>query len=92
MATWHVYRGINHTAREIYYGVSIAPVARVDGKHCRGATKTIRHWNCDRHDIEWSILTEFNTQPDASTHGHALERKRCPIGCAGYYIHQTAGI
>ena len=31
-------------------------------------------------------------QSDASTHAHALERRRAPNGLAGYAIILTAGI
>ena len=89
---WHVYRGINNTLREIYYGVSKDPENRVDGSHCRGGTKALRHWDCDGDHIEWVVLLEFDVQADASSHAHGLEGRRCPPGYAGYYIIATAGI
>ncbi|MFO0627848.1 MAG: GIY-YIG nuclease family protein [Polyangiales bacterium] len=89
---WFVYRGINHTLEEIYYGVSTDPQARVNGSHCRKNTKTIQHWECDDDGIEWEIIAEFWTQKEASSYSHAKERQRAPNGCAGYFIHPTAGI
>lgn len=89
---WYVYRGINHTTRQIYYGASPRPRQRVDGSHCVGGTKALRDWDCDNDDIEWDVLWEANTQTDASAKAHELERQRAPKGCAGYEIIQTGGI
>lgn len=86
---WHVYRGTNHTQREIYYGVSKDPDARVDGSHCRGYTKAISHWDCENDDIDWEVIATADNQSAASTYAHKQERGRVP---QGYGIIQTAGV
>lgn len=92
MAIWYVYRGINNTMEEIYYGVSRRPRQRVSSSHCEGGTKTLALWQCSTDDIEWSIVAERKTQRGASRLAHAMERKRCPVGYGGYFIHKTGGI
>lgn len=72
-----------------HYGVSKDPVERVDGAHCRGGTKTVGHWDCSSHDIEWSVLSKHQTQEKASEVAHKYERtphKR------GWHVFETAGI
>jgi len=85
----HVYQGVNHTKGEIYHGVSKEPEARIDGSHCEGNTKAIAHWDCKRHDIEWSRVSTHETQPEASAEAHQLERLPPP---KGYKHIKTAGI
>lgn len=85
---WFVYRGVNYTKHEVYYGVSRSPRHRIDGSHCEGDTKALRRWNCDRHEIAWSMIAEYVTQPAASRFAHKKERET-------YYtfkVIRTAGI
>lgn len=86
---WYVYPGVNKTLREVYYGVSKDPVERVDGSHCRGGTKAIGHWDCASDAIEWTVMSEHNTQAEASEVSHAYERKPHKTGWTAI---QTAGI
>lgn len=86
---WYVYEGVNVTLREIYYGVSKDPVARVDGSHCVGGTKAVENWDCESDKIEWSLVSRHRSQAAASKHAHARERVAAP---RGYIIILTAGI
>jgi hypothetical protein len=92
MAKHYLYVGINHTLKEIYFGVSKQPKARIDGYHCDNATVALRHWDCGRHNIEWGIVDTYADQPTASATGHALERQKPPAQYKGYTVIQTAGI
>lgn len=85
---WYVYRGINRSRKEVYYGVSSQPKERIDGAHCVGYTKTIKHWDCENEDIIWNQVSEHATQQEASKKAHAHEK----IPLKGYKVHQTAGI
>lgn len=87
--TWYVYQGVNHTAREIYFGVSTDPEARIDGSHCDGGTIALAHWRCGRDRIEWRIVSRHRSQPLASARAHELERTTV---VPGYYVIQTGGI
>lgn len=89
---WYVYRGVNRTLKEIYFGVSKDPLGRVDGSHCRGSTKALRDWDCEEHAIHWSVVGEFERQSDASESAHRRERRVPPARYARYIIIQTAGI
>ncbi|MBW8049945.1 MAG: hypothetical protein FVQ77_06330 [Cytophagales bacterium] len=70
---WHVYRAINRTKKEIYHGVSEDPKARKEGAHCKGYTKAINHWDCDKDKIRWYKLTSHLTQNKASNVAHNHE-------------------
>lgn len=85
---WYVYRGINRTKKEVYYGVSKDPQARVDGSHCNGFTKAVKHWDCDTDTIDWNVVSEHPTQAEASAKAHAHEKTTLK----GYVVIQTAGI
>lgn len=85
---WYVYRGINRTKKEVYYGVSKDPQERVDGSHCVGFTKAVNHWDCSADLIQWNIVSQHDTQEEASATGHAHEK----VPLKGYVIIQTAGI
>lgn len=85
---WYVYKGINRTQREIYYGVSKDPQERVNGSHCVGWTKAVRHWDCESDDIVWRVLHQFTTQAAASSKAHSYERQ----SARGWTVIQTAGI
>ena len=87
---WYVYRGINRTKKEIYFGVSKDPPARKDGSHCVGGTKALAHWDCDNDDIRWRKISKHLTQKRASTVAHYLERNTKPP--KGDTVIQTAGI
>lgn len=90
MSTWYVYRGVNHATREVYFGVSQDPQRRIDGSHCAGYTKAIRHWECGVDDIRWYRLSAHRTQSNASARAHAHERSyRHP---QGYDVFLTAGV
>lgn len=85
-----VYRGINETKKEIYFGVSKDPRTRILDYHHEGETKAIAHWNCEPNGdaITWATLSRHDDQQSASSIGHALEKIRVP----GYRVIQTAGI
>jgi len=87
--THYVYRGINASQGEIYFGVSKDPIGRVDGSHCRGWTKTIAHWDCADDEIDWDIVSEHDSQSEASAEAHRLERT---VRARGFTVLQTAGI
>lgn len=70
----YVYRGINRTKEEVYHGVSRDPYARRDGAHCRGATRAISHWDCDKDSISWYIVSRHYKQTIASREAHQLEK------------------
>lgn len=70
---YYTYRGINRTKGEVYHGVSADPVGRRDGSHCAGGTKALRHWNCDRHQIRWSIVSQHYKREIASREAHDHE-------------------
>ena len=86
---WYVYKGTNRTRREIYYGVSIDPVGRIDGKHCEGATVAIAHWRCGSEKVDWDVVSRHLSQPTATKLAHKLERQDAP---RGYRNILTAGI
>jgi predicted GIY-YIG superfamily endonuclease len=88
MAISYVYKGVNETKQEIYCGVSQDPKGRIDGSHCDGYTKAIKHWDCAKDKLKWSLVTRHDDQPAASTQAHALEK----VPVAGYKVIQTAGI
>lgn len=90
MASWYVYRGVNHSTGEVYFGVSLDPERRVDGSHCIGRTGTIRHWLCGVHSIRWTRLHAFRSQAKASARAHELERSY--IHPRGYHVFRTKGI
>lgn len=92
-----VYKGTNHTLGEIYFGITSGDMdARVNGSHCIGGTKALRHWKCGgrghgrRHDIEWRRLPGMCvSQQEASARAHRLEREyKSPLG---YKNIKTAG-
>ncbi len=85
----YVYRGTNKTEREIYFGVSKDPVERIDGSHCVGATKALKHWDCENDDIAWALMSQHQSQSAASDEAHAWEKTKPP---RGYKIIQTKGI
>lgn len=89
---WYVYRGVNNTKREIYYGVSKSPTERVNGGHCRGGTKALAHWDCASDDIVWIQGITYTSQEKASARAHSLEKKPPPAEHKGYTVIQTAGI
>ena len=85
----HVYRGINHTKREVYFGVGETPISRVSA-HCAGLTKTISHWNCGSDRIAWSNVSRHRSQAKASEVAHGWEEKyQHP---RGYRVHNTRGV
>ncbi len=88
MATWYVYKGVNETKKEIYYGVSKDPKERVDGSHCDGGTKAVKHWDCSKDKINWTIVSKHNDQPSASSKAHDLE----DVAVKGYKVIKTGGI
>lgn len=74
LVMWYVYRGINHTHKEIYHGVSPDVVDRIDNEHCKGKTKAIEHWDCEEDDIKWNKnVSAHITQEEASKQSHKLE-------------------
>jgi len=85
---WYVYQGVNHAWREIYYGASPRPRSRIDGKHCRGGTKTLAHWNCRKERPEWRKVSIHPDRASASAEAHRLEKSVPP---PGYKIIQTGG-
>ena len=85
---WYVYRGINRTKKEVYSGVSKDPVERVDGSHCVGSTKALKHWDCSSDTIDWNVVSKHVAQAEASAKAHAYEK----TSLKGYVIIQTAGI
>lgn len=87
---WYVYRGVNHSTGEVYFGVSQDPERRVDGSHCAGHTKTIRHWICGFHRIVWVRVSAHREQFRASSRAHQLERTY--FHPQGFHVFQTAGI
>lgn len=90
MAMSYVYRGVNHDTEEVYFGVSQEPERRVDGSHCAGHTKAIRHWDCGEHKIVWTRVSAHRTQSMASSVAHDHERTyRHP---QGFRVIQTKGI
>ena len=70
---YYVYRGINRTKKEVYHGVSNDPIGRRDGSHCVGGTRALSHWNCDRHQIIWRVVSKHIKQQNASSAAHNLE-------------------
>lgn len=87
--TWKVYELRNESLRELYYGVSKAPQARLTTQHCVGETVALQHWDCREDRITGKILAEYLSQHDASAHAHALEDKTPP---RGWTTIQTAGV
>ena len=85
---WHVYRGVNYSLMEVYYGVSKDPEERVNGSHCVGGTKALTYWDCQIDDIRWTVVSQHSTQQAASARAHALEK----LSLKGYDVIQTAGI
>ena len=71
---YKVYRGINHTKKEVYFGVAKDVKARRDGNHCRGGTKALKHWNCEKDRIVWKEISNHYKQERASQTAHALEK------------------
>lgn len=70
---FYVYRGINRSKKQVYHGVSVDPKYRKDGSHCVGGTKALKHWNCDREQIMWKLVSKHRTQINASKVAHLLE-------------------
>lgn len=90
MRCWYIYMGTNHTEKEIYFGVSKEPDARIDGSHCLGRTKALADWDCEEDNIEWERVSTHSSQQAASARAHFLERAYEPP--EGYCVIQTAGI
>lgn len=88
---WMVYKGVNHSLKEIYYGVtSRKPWERIS-EHCEGRTEAIQHWDCGGHKIHWYLVEEdIDSQTFASLFAHIAERLLPPL--PGYRVIQTAGI
>lgn len=85
-----VYRLVNHDLREIYVGVSRAPVERL-GAHCAGRTKAVEHWSCDQDEIDFEVVSTGLTQRTASRVAHHIERHDPFEGFEGYKVHLTGG-
>ena len=86
---WYVYRGTNKTKKEVYHGVSIAVIDRINKKHCVGATKKLAHWDCEEDNIVWELMSQHKTQTKASEASHKHEKTYTK---RGYTILKTAGI
>jgi len=87
--TWKVYKLRNSSLKEIYYGVSKTPRARLTTDHCVGETVALQHWDCAEDEIEGTIVAEYATQQEASRHAHAREGETPP---RGWTVIQTAGV
>lgn len=74
MAYHCVYKVVNKTLKEVYFGVSRDPRARVNDYHRLGKTKTIEHWCWSSHDIYWRTVSRHRTQERASEEAHWHER------------------
>lgn len=86
---WYVYRGLNATTNEVYYGVSKDPKERINGSHCDGGTVTLKHWDCSTDKISWKLVSKHPTQEEASAKAHGLERTQHP---KPWKVFKTGGI
>ncbi len=86
----YVYRAINYTKKQVYFGVSKDPEGRRDGSHCRGGTKALRRWNCGRDRMRWERISGHRTQCAASARAHELEKTYTHP--QGFKIIQTRGV
>lgn len=87
---WSVYMLINHTKKEIYFGVSKDVADRV-GQHAQKETKAIAHWDFSKDKIETKIIHTGLTQAEASEKAHGYE-SQYENGLKGYKVIQTSGI
>ena len=87
---WSVYMLINHTKKEIYFGVSKDVPDRID-QHADNQTKALKHWDFEQDNIEVKIIHAGLTRADASTKAHGYEAQYAK-GIKGYKVIQTAGI
>lgn len=85
---WYVYAGKNATKKQVYYGASSNPEARINGSHCLGGTRALKNWDCDNDKITWSLVSKHRTKEKASEVAQNLETKQPP---QGYTIIQTGG-
>lgn len=87
---FYVYRGVNYSKKEVYFGVSKDPASRKDGAHCKGGTIALKRWNCEKDTIRWFLVSKHFTQTAASTRAHLLERTY--KHSKGFKVIKTAGV
>lgn len=87
---WSVYMLINHTKKEIYFGVSKDVADRI-GQHADKDTKTLKHWAFTKDSIETQVIQTGLTQEIASAKAHRYE-SQLSAGTKGYKVIQTSGI
>ncbi len=86
---WVVYMLVNHTLREIYFGVTTNLEKRIV-EHCKRYTVAISHWLCKVHKIDTHKRGWHADQSAASAAAHLLERTH--EDPRGYTVIRTAGI
>lgn len=87
---FYVYRGINYSTEQVYFGVSKDPVGRRNASHCVGGTKALRHWRCDDHRIRWENLSRHRDQSLASEVAH--EHEATYLHPQGFEVIRTSGV
>ncbi len=85
-----VYRLVNRTKREIYYGTSADPEQRVK-EHAAGGTDALEGWDFENDDVVWRVEVSDTTDDKATSIAHALEASGPPDDLPGYTVIQTGG-
>lgn len=84
---WSIYRILNESREEVYFGVSKDPKNRILTSHAQHKTKAITHWDFQNDSISFEILREGLDKYMASAIAHEYEKLRIP----GYRVIQTSG-
>ena len=85
---WIVYRLVNHTKREIYYGCTKDYSDRFR-QHAREETIALKHWDFDKDEVNERLVDKNMTQREASALAHKMENQTPP---ELYSVITTCGI
>lgn len=82
-----VYRLINHTKNEIYFGISNRFIGRLED-HEQDECSHTSHWDFDSDNITPEIIEKNLTKEEASEKAHEFEKS---FSLSGYETIQTGG-